>query len=475
MALIGFGYKCKLSVIAAKVTGTHNDFLLMLTEDNLPPEIFDADGSFPALNGGGDIRFSVDNGGLNQIPCEIVSFITNNNPALGEAEIWLKIPQLTSRSEFYIWWNKAGETQPLASSAFGSQTVYSAVEFASNHNATDSTGKHSLTKHGSQTGDYFDGINDRVSIDGGTNGTSLPLTKPYSISCVVKPDGYGNSFGQIFSPKGGALPIQKELSVFVQSGKITTQTHYGNGGVLAKSGVITYGSEYHVYAEIDVADQTKLFLDGAEQTGPYFDYWNMATGIGGSMEGPPKGGLRGDVKWVRARNGVYSADRVLTESHNQKDPAGFFTVGGAETALATLTLMAGGSVIDHLSENMGLDQFQILNIETAEHIFQPEITNLYQAQSINIKAALHSLLQENVEYNYGQSLNIHSNFQDHQGEEILFDVERVLFVDDGFLFHKIDRVSFLIFQILQPFEAYHSHISLGVWGCPFENRYPHDI
>jgi hypothetical protein len=293
MALIGFGYKCKLSVIAAKVTGTHNDFLLMLTEDNLPPEIFDADGSFPALNGGGDIRFSVDNGGLNQIPCEIVSFITNNNPALGEAEIWLKIPQLTSRSEFYIWWNKAGETQPLASSAFGSQTVYSAVEFASNHNATDSTGKHSLTKHGSQTGDYFDGINDRVSIDGGTNGTSLPLTKPYSISCVVKPDGYGNSFGQIFSPKGGALPIQKELSVFVQSGKITTQTHYGNGGVLAKSGVITYGSEYHVYAEIDVADQTKLFLDGAEQTGPYFDYWNMATGIGGSMEGPPKGGLRG--------------------------------------------------------------------------------------------------------------------------------------------------------------------------------------
>ena len=61
-----------------KVSSDQTDIPILLTKDNLPPEMFDADGSYSAVNGGGDIRFTTTLSGATQIPCQIVSFVTDN-------------------------------------------------------------------------------------------------------------------------------------------------------------------------------------------------------------------------------------------------------------------------------------------------------------------------------------------------------------------------------------------------------------
>ena len=79
----GWLKKVKISAIAAKTSGSHVDFPLLLTEATLPADIFTS-----AIDGGGDIRFSSDAKGENQLACEVVYFDTTTN----KAQIWVKTP-----------------------------------------------------------------------------------------------------------------------------------------------------------------------------------------------------------------------------------------------------------------------------------------------------------------------------------------------------------------------------------------------
>ncbi|MCH8874857.1 DUF2341 domain-containing protein, partial [candidate division KSB1 bacterium] len=120
--------KCELVIQASQVPDTLTNFPVLVTEATLPTEMFDADGTYFALNGGGDIRFSSDQNGTFLLPCEIVTFTTDNNPALGKAEIWVKVPTVSSSSNtsIWVWYNKAGATQPPAAAVYGSESVWDA-------------------------------------------------------------------------------------------------------------------------------------------------------------------------------------------------------------------------------------------------------------------------------------------------------------------------------------------------------------
>jgi hypothetical protein len=43
-------------------------------------------------------------------------FVTDNDPANGVADIAVKVPSVSSTTDtvIYVWYNKAGETQPAA-------------------------------------------------------------------------------------------------------------------------------------------------------------------------------------------------------------------------------------------------------------------------------------------------------------------------------------------------------------------------
>lgn len=122
-----WGRSCALVIQSSQVPNTtQTNFPVLLDKDTLPSEIFDADGSYPALSGGGDIRFSSDSAGETQLACEVVTFTIDNDPANGVSEIWVKIPSISSNSNttFYIWYHKSGESQPAIDSTYGAENVW---------------------------------------------------------------------------------------------------------------------------------------------------------------------------------------------------------------------------------------------------------------------------------------------------------------------------------------------------------------
>jgi len=89
----GWNRKCMRFVNTGNVffTGQSGTVEVLLTAANLPSEMFDADGSYPARSDGGDIRISRDAAGATQLAREVVNFNIDNDPANGYAEIWVKM------------------------------------------------------------------------------------------------------------------------------------------------------------------------------------------------------------------------------------------------------------------------------------------------------------------------------------------------------------------------------------------------
>jgi hypothetical protein len=129
-ALAGFpddwGRRVAITIDKTYIDADLANWTMILTQDVLPSEMFDADGSYPALNGGGDIRISTGTDGSGRCAVDIRIFTTNDNPALGVADIAVKIPSILAASDtvFYVWWSSAGATQPAASDTYGQYNAY---------------------------------------------------------------------------------------------------------------------------------------------------------------------------------------------------------------------------------------------------------------------------------------------------------------------------------------------------------------
>jgi len=102
------------------------DFPLLITEANLPSELFDADGTNHARESGCDLRFTTDQAGANEVPFQLLNFVTDNDPANGRAEIWLKAPVINSAAatDFWVWYGNAAADCYLHSDPFGYNNVW---------------------------------------------------------------------------------------------------------------------------------------------------------------------------------------------------------------------------------------------------------------------------------------------------------------------------------------------------------------
>ncbi len=221
MGFSGWGRQCALVIQSSKVLSTLTNFPIMLTEDSLPSEMFDADGSYPALSDGGDIRFSTDIDGENQLPCEIEYFVTNNDPANGKAVIWVNVPSVSgsSNTTIYIWYNKSGESQPGRATTYGFEKVWNSSYHlimhmnntpAGNNSILDST---SYLNHGTPTnmgssnlvdGKYGKCLEFNEGVDSEyirvLHHSSLSITPDLTLQVIGKPTDvnvdYGNWVGK---------------------------------------------------------------------------------------------------------------------------------------------------------------------------------------------------------------------------------------------------------------------------------------
>lgn len=163
----GWGRSCALTIPGSGwFDSALTDFPVLFTTANLPSEMFDADGSYPARSDGGDIRFTTDSDGTTQIAREVVTFGIDNNPANGTAEIWVKVPSTSNSvtTTIYVWYNAPSETEPSASDTYGA------------HNAWDSHFKRVLHLQ-EAVNNTSNGYHDSTSNAGHMTGTSMALTE----------------------------------------------------------------------------------------------------------------------------------------------------------------------------------------------------------------------------------------------------------------------------------------------------------
>lgn len=94
-----------------------------LTAANGP---LDVNGSRPMVNGGGDIRFSSDINGATRLACDVRRCVVTNVADLRRIEVAVKIPAVSASVDttIYMWWGKAGETQPAVDEEYGQYATY---------------------------------------------------------------------------------------------------------------------------------------------------------------------------------------------------------------------------------------------------------------------------------------------------------------------------------------------------------------
>ena len=149
----GWGRRQPITIDPLEVDETLAGYPFLITLDHLDDEVVDA-GTNSALNGGGDVRFTSDESGLNQLAVDLVDFATNATPASRACEIHVKVGSVSATVDttIYIWYKKSGEVQPAATDTYGSEAVWSDYEVIShNGGSADSTGNTTPTKIGSPT------------------------------------------------------------------------------------------------------------------------------------------------------------------------------------------------------------------------------------------------------------------------------------------------------------------------------------
>lgn len=416
----GWGRKCALVIQASKVDSSQSDFPVLLTEDTLPSEMFDADGSYPALNGGGDIRFSSDSAGSTQLACEIVTFTTDNDPANGVAEIWVKVPSVSSSTNttIYIFYNKAGESQPASSDTYGSENVWDSNFKMVHHmnDATTSTIIDSTSNNNDGTkkaanepiestgqigkGQDFDGSDNYVNC--GSNSslddiaikmielwTNLDAQTGTGIGShfinkgvwflSTDPDNSRNIFGQNFTVNNGRWSFpQFSLGEWHHLVIVYDQQSVNNDPIIYVDDVSQTVTEYNTPDGSIKSDASNDLLVSKDPDNPRW--------------------VDGRIDEIRISNVARSADWIKAEYNNQNDPSTFVIEGTPET-IGQSDLFDGkvkikDSTIDLFDGRVKVKD-SIVNLFDGKAIIACEPTNLFDGK-VKIKDSVTDLFDGKV-------------------------------------------------------------------------------
>lgn len=361
----GWGRKCAVVIDKDQVGGTLSDFPVLLTEANLPSEMFDADGSHPALNGGGDIRFSSDSAGSAQLACEVVSFVTDNNPANGTAQIHVKVPSISATVDttIYVWYEKSGESQPTASDTYGSQNAWDSDFVSSHHLEEDPEGGAGAMQD--STANNLDGsevevvdgnvstaagkVGKGISLSPGTTSygaislgdpAALRLTGAMTLEAIVKTTNSWvdpNSFGLVYAISKVGFSGNRGYGLGVFSDSANPIFHIASDSVtqvlVTGSSSLSNDTYYHLAGTYDPSTALKVYyngtLDGTNSTSiPASQYSNNSKNVYfGGRYSDTGGFLKGNIDEVRISSTVRSAAWLLTTYNTLFAPATFAAAG----------------------------------------------------------------------------------------------------------------------------------------------------
>lgn len=352
----GWGRKCALVIQASKVagSGSHSNFPVLLTKDTLPLEMFDHDGSYPALEGGGDIRFSSDSDGNTRLPCEIVDFSLDD--ANDRAEIYVNVSSVSTSSDttIYIWYNKSGESQPGESEPYGRHATWnsnykavwhlnesSGMRYDSTENNNDLDDNNTVAsgagKVGSACAHFVSSNSEYLSISD-ANQTGLDLNHDYTIIFWINLDSYSVNAQAVIS-KGLYSSEGFYGTVYTwRSGDQKLGTRHNDGTNNAEVGSdwgdpdLDDGNWYFWSIQYeDLANEIIFGLDASD-----FDIKTMDCTPGDNAQDVRVGAyasnyVSGMFDEFRVSNTKRTAGWIETEYNNTNDPATFTIEGTPET------------------------------------------------------------------------------------------------------------------------------------------------
>lgn len=349
-----WGRKQAITINSTYVEGASNltDFPFLVTLDHLDPEIVDG-GANSALNGGGDVRFSSDTSGNNQLAIEVVQFVTSSTLADRKCQIWVKIPSLSATSDttIYIWYNKSGETQPIATDTYGSQAVWSNNYVSIWHMEEDPSGtspqvldsglglNNGITGGSMQSNDLVSSkIGNGLDLNGTDqfvnvgNSSSLNLTSNLTISGWFNPTIYGDMY--LFAKRNETVVEGYNILLLYPNdfGVYDTTAHWNSDATweyttnqwnyaVVKFNISGTGYTGFLNGEFGSQKTIPVFPDGLAQ--------NLYLGARSNGIGLP---FSGSIDEFRVSNIERSNDWIATEYNNQNSPSTFATAGTPDTA-----------------------------------------------------------------------------------------------------------------------------------------------
>lgn len=356
--------KCALSTKTAQVSGAHTDFPALFTVANLPAEMFDADGSFPAQNGGGDIRFTSDAAGNTDIPADIVSFVTDVNPANGSAEIWVRPPNVrdTQVDTIYVWYNTpSSDFQPAVTAANGRNAVWTEAQAAvlmEDATPVDRSGNHTMSVSGTLT-----------SIDG-------PFGKANSFSGNDRVSNSDAALEDVFADYDGTISIICRRTAYAADKAVAAfegvddlviypmDTSGGNGlrvfwrdvgfniidvnnESLANSWVWTDFTSRAANDHEAYTNGASVATSSASDPVGSTDFFNFYIGGFTAADQDFDGDIAQVIVWKTARTDGW----ISTLYNNQSDPGAFITVGTPESVGGGATVSANKGDHSHAADS----------------------------------------------------------------------------------------------------------------------------
>jgi hypothetical protein len=369
-----------LSTVPGKVSGALADFPVLFTAASLPAEIFGM-----AETGGGDIRFSSDAEGTALLPSDIVRFT-----AEGEAEIWVRLPQLRPEASdtVYLWYGAAGASLPAADAGHGRNAVWQEAELALLMEGTapvDRSGRHALSLSGAlaATGGPYGGAcrfdaHDRIS-SGDAALAGLPSGLDFSVSCLLRASSAGGAYSARAALSWVGADAVDDLVFYdflndssptVTSGArvFWRQLSDSTKAAVYASHLCTSNAWHWLGYSTEAVNRHRLYSNGAlvdtgtlavNSPGPWGTFY-----VGGFEAASQDWG--GDIARLVVWQSARTADWMAAEYANQSDPGSFMAVGAPEAVAGTVVLSPQSVRSAEGADAVSFRQRHVLVVERAQ-------------------------------------------------------------------------------------------------------------
>lgn len=422
-------------------------YVAYISDSNLPSEIWTR-----ALNGGGDLRVCLNSDGTNQLPLGIDTFDTTAQDAV----LWTRFPSFATGSSVWLFYERAGETQPPVNDQFGRNAVWSdrisrfSLSQASNP-LTDSSGNGGdLTASSSvllnQSGIIGGAIRTTSSTDTQVDGTSSiqGLMPDSTISLWVRIEGVTGAGPTMVAQLGTSA---NGIGISYRNGPDTFSAVSSSTAELRSN--FTLADNSNTWAKIDVTfsqSQVIIYANGAQDvTGAGMTSspnHNGSISLARNSTSPILGfGTLNESSIDEAElcSFVKSGGYISTEHANQSNPLTFWTTGAPEDTSggATYTITLDTGSYTYTGQAVALLSNKSISLDSDNYTYTGQSVDLLAGRSINLESDNYAYTGQDVTLVYNPSggptysLPIDAGAYNYSGQDVQLIANRTLSIDGG--------------------------------------------